>query len=250
VEAWLGEAVEIKPPTAAAFERDLGFNLLIVGDEDNGHALLLATLLSAAVQLSPADVSFTITEFARRSSSFNGFFAALANLPHDVVIHNARTAGAGLDAVLADLDERLANADGPPPPTRFYLISGLQRWQEATAEDEYRRAGETAKKLGQLADKGPEAGIHVVVWADSYATADRVFRRDNIGRFGLRAALRLSSTNESDALLGVPAAASLDDNRALFRDSFWPSEGTEKFKPYSLDSVRAFARTMAGSHDE
>jgi hypothetical protein len=52
-------------PTAAAFERYVRANLLIVGEEDNGHGLLLATLLSAAIQRSPGDVSFTITEFAR-----------------------------------------------------------------------------------------------------------------------------------------------------------------------------------------
>src|SRR5207302_5153634 len=60
VEAWLGEAVEIKPATTAAFEHYARSNLLIVGGEEDGHGLLLATLLSVAVQRSPADASFTI----------------------------------------------------------------------------------------------------------------------------------------------------------------------------------------------
>jgi len=50
------------------------------------------------------------------------------------------------------------------------------------------------------------------------------------------------SPAESDALLGVSAAASLDDDRALYRDTEWPAEQVEKFKPYSTASLYAFAR--------
>jgi len=38
------------------------------------------------------------------------------------------------------------------------------------------------------------------------------------------------------------AAASLDDDRALFRDIEWPAEQVEKFKPYSIASLRAFVQ--------
>jgi glutamyl-tRNA reductase len=40
----------------------------------------------------------------------------------------------------------------------------------------------------------------------------------------------------------VAAAASLDDDRALYRDTEWPVEQVEKFKPYSIDSLKAFAQ--------
>jgi hypothetical protein len=50
------------------------------------------------------------------------------------------------------------------------------------------------------------------------------------------------SPAESDALLGVSAAASLDDDRALYRDTEWPAEQVEKFKPYSTASLYAFAQ--------
>jgi hypothetical protein len=55
--------------------------------------------------------------------------------------------------------------------------------------------------------------------------------------------LRVLSPAESDALLGVSAAASLDDDRALYRDTEWPAEQVEKFKPYSVASLYSFART-------
>jgi hypothetical protein len=243
VHAWLGEAIEIKPATTATFERYIRSNLLIVGSEEHGHGLLLATLVSAAVQCSPAQVRFTIAEFTRPSSPFHGFFAPLANLPHDVRIADRRTTEAALDDLIEDLDARLAASDGAAAqPGRFFLIAGMHRWHELLAEGDYGRPSEISGRLVRLADKGPDAGIHVVAWTDGYTTAERALRRAGIGFFGLRAVLRVLSPAESDSLLGVSAAASLDDDRALYRDTEWPAEQVEKFKPYSTASLYAFAQ--------
>jgi hypothetical protein len=260
VEAWLGEAIEIKPATTATFERYPRSNLLIVGGEKHGHALLLATLLSAAVQRSPGQVRFTVAEFTRPSSTFRGFFDLVRDLPHEVRVVDRRTVEDELDDLIDDLETRLAGAEpgadpqgaapdpgpaagsgaGAAPPDRFFLIAGMHRWHELLAEGDYGRPSETSARLVRLADKGPDAGIHVVAWTDGYATAERALRRAGIGFFGLRAVLRVMSPAESDALLGVAAAASLDDDRALYRDTEWPVEQVEKFKPYSIDSLKAF----------
>ena len=243
VQAWLGEAIEIKPPTTATFERYIRSNLLIAGSEEHGHGLLLATLLSAAVQCPSARVGFTIAEFTRPSSPFHRFFAPLENLPHEVRIADRRTAEAALDDLIGDLDARLAASDGAAgQPERFFLIAGMHRWHELLAEGDYGRPSELSARLVRLADKGPDAGIHVVAWTDGYATAERALRRAGIGFFGLRAVLRVLSPAESDSLLGVSAAASLDDDRALYRDTEWPAEQVEKFKPYSIASLSAFAQ--------
>ena len=247
VAAWLGEAIEIKPATTATFERYVRSNLLIVGSEDHGHALLLATVLSVAVQRSPADVCFTIAEFTRPSSPSHGLFDPLRSLPHQVRIADRRAAGEALDELLDDLDARLADSDGAARPERFFLIAGLHRWHDLLAEGDYGRPSETSARLVRLADKGPDAGLHVVAWADGYTTAERALRRAGLAHFGLRAVLRVLSPAESDALLGVSAAASLDDDRALYRDTEWPAEQVEKFKPYSAASLSSFARTAFGS---
>ena len=247
VAAWLGEAIEIKPATTATFERYVRSNLLIVVSEDHGPGLLLATVLSVAVQRSPADACFTIAEFTRPSSPSHDFFAPLQHLPHDVRIANRRTAGAALDDLLEDLEARLADSDGTARPERFFLIAGLHRWHDLLAEGDYGRPSETSARLVRLADKGPDAGIHVVAWADGYATAERALRRAGLAHFGLRAVLRVLSPAESDSLLGVSAAASLDDDRALYRDTEWPAEQAEKFKPYSVASLYSFARAAFGS---
>jgi DNA segregation ATPase FtsK/SpoIIIE, S-DNA-T family len=240
VQAWLGEAIEIKPATAAVFECFARSNLLVVGDEEHGHALLLATVLSAAVQRSPADVSFVIAEFARPSSPYHRYFDPVRDLPHETQIVGPAGAHAALRAASAGLQARLA--DDRATPRLFFIVAGLHRWQELGAETEWGKPAEEAALLTRLAEHGPEVGIHVVVWSDSCATAERALRRSGIGQFTLRAALRLPSPQESDALLGVPAAASLADDRALFRDVDWPHEQVEKFKPYSTTSLYAFAK--------
>jgi DNA segregation ATPase FtsK/SpoIIIE, S-DNA-T family len=256
VQAWLGEAIEIKPATTATFERYVRSNLLVVGNEEHGHGLLLATLLSAAVQCSPPHVRFTIAEFARPSSPFHGFFGPAENLPHEVRIADRRSADEALDELIDDLEARLGASDGADggygrsgvaAPERFFLIAGMHRWHELVAEGDYGRPSETSARLVRLAAEGPDAGIHVVAWTDGYATAERALRRAGIGYFGLRAVLRVLSPAESDALLGVSSAASLDDDRALYRDTEWPAEQVEKFKPYSIASLRAFALEAVAS---
>lgn len=245
VDAWLGEAIEIKPPTAATFERSMRSNLLIVGDEEHGHGLLLTTLLSAAVQRSPEDVSFVVAEFTKISSRFHRFFTATDRLPHKVRIAGPRAASTALDELVADLDERLADPDDTPRPERFFLVAGLHRWHELLGEVDY-KPSETATALVRLADQGPEVGIHVVAWADGYAGAERALRRGGIGHFALRAVFRVTSPSESDSLLGGPAAAALDDDRGLYRDTYWPTEQVEKFKPYSIESLTMFAQSAYG----
>jgi DNA segregation ATPase FtsK/SpoIIIE, S-DNA-T family len=245
VQAWLGEAIEIKPPTAAVFECFMRANLLVVGDEEHGHAVLLATLLSAAVQRSPADVSFVVMEFARPSSPFHHYFDPVRELPHQAEMVGTAGAHAALRAMAAELDARLADSGAASEPRRFFIVAGLHRWQELGTENEWGRPGEAAALLTRLAEHGPEVGIHVVAWADSYATAERALRRSGIGLFTLRVASRMPSPVESDSLLGVPAAASLADDRALFRDADWPHEQVEKFKPYSTASLYAFAKNAS-----
>jgi DNA segregation ATPase FtsK/SpoIIIE, S-DNA-T family len=246
VRVWLGEAIEIKPATAAVFECFVRSNLLVVGGEEHGHALLLATVLSAAVQRSPADVSFVIAEFARPSSPYHRYFDPVRELPHETQIVGPAGAHAALRAASAELGARLADARATPQPRLFFVVAGLHRWQELGTETEWGKPTEEAALLNRLAEHGPEVGIHVVVWSDSCATAERALRRSGVAQFTLRAALRLPSPQEIDALLGVPAAASLADDRALFRDVDWPHEQVEKFKPYSTTSLYAFAKDAFG----
>src|SRR5262249_18998416 len=54
VDAWLGEAIAIKDPTAATFRAQSGANLLIIGQQDElALGMLVTSILSLAAQHPP-----------------------------------------------------------------------------------------------------------------------------------------------------------------------------------------------------
>jgi hypothetical protein len=243
VRLWLGEPVEIKSPTAAVVERYPRSNLLIVGgNEEQAYGLLLAALLSLAAQYTPEEVRLAVTDFARPETVGYGLWSGLG-LPHPLEVAGPRQAGALLTQLLALLDQRLS---GEATPTEvFLLIPGLQRWRELRSTDAYgTQQSEPAKGLTRLAEEGPEVGIHLLAWADSLATAERVFKRGGLAHFDLRVALQMNDKESTD-LLGSPSAARLGENRALFRHEDWESGRMEKFKPYALPEEETLARLVA-----
>jgi S-DNA-T family DNA segregation ATPase FtsK/SpoIIIE len=243
VRLWLGEPVEIKSPTAAVVERYPRSNLLIVGGNDGqAYGLLLAALLSLAAQYAPEEVRLAVTDFARPETVGYGLWSGLG-LPHPLEVAGPRQAGALLTQLLALLDQRLS---GEAAPTEvFLLIPGLQRWRELRSTDAYgTQQSEPAKGLTRLAEEGPEVGIHLLAWADSLATAERVFKRGGLAHFDLRVALQMNDKESTD-LLGSPIAARLGENRALFRHEDWEAGRMEKFKPYALPDEETLARLVA-----
>jgi S-DNA-T family DNA segregation ATPase FtsK/SpoIIIE len=242
VRLWLGEPVEIKSPTAAVVERYPRSNLLIVGgNEEQAYGLLLAALLSLAAQYAPEEVRLAVTDFARPETVGYGLWSGLG-LPHPLEVAGPRQAGALLTQLLALLDQRLS---GEAAPTEvFLLIPGLQRWRELRSTDAYgTQQSEPAKGLTRLAEEGPEVGIHLLAWADSLATAERVFKRGGLAHFDLRVALQMNDKESTD-LLGSPSAARLGENRALFRHEDWESGRMEKFKPYALPEEEELKRLI------
>jgi S-DNA-T family DNA segregation ATPase FtsK/SpoIIIE len=243
VRLWLGEPVEIKSPTAAVVERYPRSNLLIVGGNDEqAYGLLLAALLSLAAQYTPEEVRLAVTDFARPETVGYGLWSGLG-LPHPLEVAGPRQAGALLTQLLALLDQRLS---GEAAPTEvFLLIPGLQRWRELRSTDAYgTQQSEPAKGLTRLAEEGPEVGIHLLAWADSLATAERVFKRGGLAHFDLRVALQMNDKESTD-LLGSASAARLGENRALFRHEDWEAGRMEKFKPYALPDEETLARLVA-----
>jgi hypothetical protein len=243
VRLWLGEPVEIKSPTAAVVERYPRSNLLIVGGNDEqAYGLLLAALLSLAAQYAPEEVRLAVTDFARPETVGYGLWSGLG-LPHPLEVAGPRQAGALLTQLLALLDQRLS---GEAAPTEvFLLIPGLQRWRELRSTDAYgTQQSEPAKGLTRLAEEGSEVGIHLLAWADSLATAERVFKRSGLAHFDLRVALQMNDKESTD-LLGSASAARLGENRALFRHEDWESGRMEKFKPYALPDDETLARLVA-----
>ncbi len=240
VRVWLGEPVEIKPPTAATLERYVRSNLLILGGNDEeAHGLLVAALLSLAAHYGPSQARFLVADFARPESPLHGLFARL-RLPQPLEVFGPRQVGAALSQLVAQLEERL---QGALAETDVYLlIAGLHRWRELRSADPYTQS-EPAKQLTRLAEEGPEVGIHLIIWADAFSTLERVFKRGGVGHFDLRVAFHLSEKDSGD-LFGNNQAAKLVENRALFRHEDWEMGRLEKFKPYAVPDADTLSRLI------
>jgi hypothetical protein len=96
---------------------------------------------------------------------------------------------------------------------------------------------EHAKKLQQIALRGPEVGVHLVFTCDNTKTFEGIFTRQNLNQFDRRVALRMNK-EESQFLLGESHADSLRSYRAFLLDDE-ASTPLEKFKPYGLPTDRS-----------
>lgn len=233
---WLGESIEIKPPTAAVLEHYPRSNLLILGGEEpEAYGLLLAALISLAAQHAPGRVRFFVADFARPESPVYGCFGRVS-LPHPLTLLGPRQANGLLSELSAELD------GGQFATLSYVLIAGLHRWRELRSSDPYMQS-EPAKQLARLVEEGPELGLHFIIWADGMATVERVLKRGGLANFDLRVAFHLPEKDSND-FLGSNAAARLGENRALFRHEDWELGRLEKFKPYAIPDPQTLSRLL------
>lgn len=91
--------------------------------------------------------------------------------------------------------------------TCIFLICGLQRWRELRGNRDDYDPNIYVSKLLSLAEDGPEHGIHLVIWSDTYGTLSRFDFERALEFFDMRAYLRLTD-KDSGLLLDNGSAAS------------------------------------------
>jgi S-DNA-T family DNA segregation ATPase FtsK/SpoIIIE len=134
VEAWLGEAVAIKPHTAIGFRRLAGSNLLVVGQSPVGARGILSSVFLAALgqvppvmpdeaivliddpEELPADDADSITNVAGAETTTADTLEAMKSFSFaDMKVPNP----------VADSTESAADATGPGrPAAQFYILDG------------------------------------------------------------------------------------------------------------------------------
>ena len=239
---WLGTPNSIKGPTEAAFRRQSGNNLLIIGQRDEAIlAMVSLGLIALAAQHAPGGARFLLLDATPPGTPSRDYLERIArSIPHPVSL--ARQSE--LTALMKELaDERKRRAEDPnseAAPPVFLFIHGLQRFNKLRYEEDFGfSSGDSEKEvnpaavLNDLICEGARLGFHIIATCDTYNNVMRFLNRKALSEFELRVLFQMSA-NDSASLIDSPAAGMLGLHRALFYNA---QEGyLETFRPYSLPS--------------
>jgi ABC-type multidrug transport system fused ATPase/permease subunit len=244
LQAMLGEAVAIKPPTSVNFRRRAGANVLILGQQDEqALAVLTASALSLSAQLPKEHAKFVVLDATPADSVLHGkLVEAISMQPAAVEDVAYRDAASALSRLV---DELNARRDGSSPETQsiFVLINGLQRYRDLRKKeesfsfsmdapaDDAPKAMAGDKAFAELLREGPNHGIHLIAWIDTVAALDRTIERNLLREFDHRVLFQMSAADSSH-LIDSPAANKLGFHRAIY---YSEEQGViEKFRPYGF----------------
>jgi hypothetical protein len=245
--AWLGDALAIKPPTEAVFRSQSGSSLLVIGQQPEAARAVLST---AAVALAAQDArgdeasnlpAVTLLDGSPSDDPEAGFFGQLAAVLRDQIrVASLREKPNALDLLGEELARRQLDPHQVNAPV-FLVVYGLHRpvfRDLRKPEDEYSfsRRGEEkvvtpGQRFAELVREGPAVGIHLLVWCDSLANAQRALDRSGLREFDMRVLFQMGVA-DSSTLIDSPAASRLGPNRALFASE--EMSAPEKFRPYRL----------------
>jgi S-DNA-T family DNA segregation ATPase FtsK/SpoIIIE len=243
--AWLGEAIAIKDPTAATFRPQSGSNLLILGQqEDPALGLMASSLLSLAAQhRSQPETRFYILDGTPVDDAQAGYLAKLAEmLPFPVKTGGYRDTAAIMAEVAAEVERRQQVNDFDAP--LYLFVHGLQRFRDLRrADDDFGFGGgdkpaTPAQQFATALREGPPLGVYVLTFCDSLTNANRSLDRQGLREFEMKVLFQMSAT-DSGMLIDSPAASKLGLHRALFHSE--ERGQPEKFRPYGLPTAEWLA---------
>ncbi len=235
--AWLGAPNSIKGHTEAAFQRQSGSHLLIVGQSaERSLSMLTVTITALALQFPTGQAEFIVLD--PHASEEKGWYHKLAALlPNKVRIGGTDEVSALMTSLAADLTAR-GSTSGRDAPEVFLIIHDLQRFKALKPDDEFRFSLDDdgapaipSKVFADLLGEGGPCGMHVIVSTDSWSNVSRWIPRKLMAEFEMRVLFQMSA-NDSANLIDSPAASTLGLHRAMF---FNEHLGTiETFRPYAL----------------
>ena len=276
---WLGEAVEIGPPTSIAFSQQAGANLLLVGSDPDATMGILTTSLIALAAQSPRTTScveehspdaderglpdrqtqptvgaatYYVFDGNPLGSSEAGLWKQVADvIPDSVRIVTPPQAAQALAEITAERERREVDPNAAHSPL-FVFVAGVSKFRDLRkSDDDFSLSGfgssgdkssiDPSQQFADLLSKGPDLGLHTLLWADTYSNADRWLSRQSMKEFELRIAFTMNATDSSN-FLDTPLASRLGVHRGLL---YREETGTlTKFRPYSppkrewLDQIR------------
>lgn len=234
IYSWLGEPTTIRDPVAARLRRQGGSNLLIIAREEaEGVGMLFATLLSLVTQHAPQNAKFFIINLLTSEEPWEDLPDEIAVLlPHQISVINHRNSVPLIKELWEEVKYRIAEQQTGQPAI-YIFIAGLHRARALRHDAEPIEKIRYSELLAYLLKEGPETGVHILTWCDSYPNLTKVITSRQVSDFSLRVAGPMNE-GDSSKLIDDVAAARLDKpHRAIFYDDDRPGY-LEKFRPYGV----------------
>jgi hypothetical protein len=237
---WLGAPNSIKGPTEAAFRKQSGNNLLIVGQRDEAIlALFSIGLISLAAQYPVGAARFIVLDASPPGTPQRDYLERVVRAtPHELTVAKPGDVPEIMKNLAAEAARRAELPDPEAAAPVFVFIHGLQRFSRLRYEEEFgfSSSNEGAEPnpgaiLNDLICERTRLGFHVIASCDTYNNVNRYLSRKALSEFEMRVLFQMSA-NDSASLIDNPKAGTLGLHRALL---FNAQEGyLETFRPYAL----------------
>jgi hypothetical protein len=244
-EIWLGEPIAIKPPTSMKVSKRGGNHLLVVTkNEEEAVGVLTAAVVGLVAQINPSASEISILDLTTADAEWADVPEHMEELfsSHKIKVLDRR----GLQNVLGELSSLVKDRSesGSKVDSSHYLIllgmhrardlrqdgysGGLSNWDTDSKPD-------LASQFATILRDGPECGVHVLAWCDSYANLERIMDHRLITEFGTRVVGQMSNS-DSHRLVDDEAAAQIDRPHRLIKYDEEHVGVLETFRPYALPS--------------
>lgn len=237
---WLGAPNSIKGPTEAAFHRQTGNNLLIVGQREEATLAMFCTgLIALAAQFPLGAARFILCDATPPGTPHREYLEkVLQAIPHPVTRAKPGDLPELMKELASEAALRAEQHDPEAAPPIFLLIHGLQRFARLRYEDDFGLSSSATDSqanpgavLNDLVCERTRLGFHVIASCDTYNNLNRFLSRKAISEFEMKVLFQMSA-NDSASLIDSPKAGALGLHRAIL---FNAQEGyLETFRPYAL----------------
>jgi hypothetical protein len=236
-QAWLGEPVTIKSPTAVAFARHNGSNLLVTGQQDLAMAGVFNSVLVSLMVRCGSDVGkITVLDGNSADSMVSMKLRKIDSaFGHKCRFAHPNDAGPVLAEIAAEVRARVESSS-QNASSEFLIISPLQRFRSLYRKDDDwsfkadEKGPSNDKLLAEILREGPAVGIHVIVGVDNFNTIEKFIDRQTLREFNYRVLFQMSASDSSN-LIDSPVANQLGFQRALLYNE---EQGLlEKFRFYA-----------------
>jgi energy-coupling factor transporter ATP-binding protein EcfA2 len=236
-DVFLGEPIAILPPVTGRLRRQSGANLMILArDESEGVGMCLAALVSILAQQQPGMTRVFIADFSTADSEWAGHVEEIAGcFPGEfTLVRRQREVSSMLASAAKELHVR--SEDSSSPVSIYLVLQGMHRIKSLREDTEDEGGNNSVELLKSILRDGPEVGLHVIAWADTWGNATRGLDRRALGEFGLRVGTVMDSGDSMNFLDSLAASKISKPHRAMFYDEDRPGQ-LVTFRPYAMPSL-------------